>query len=166
MTALRDFDEQEAADSALSRVQQSAWESVVQGGWKLFAMVNQGLDDAGFASTDLRVMQVLGRAPRMRISDIAAATHMQMSTVSRQIGRFVDQGLVERVDDVAGDDARHRWVRPTACGYDYLRRLVEKRDEIVHQRVVTVLGEADFLALGRMFQQVSDSAGPCPDSVE
>ena len=91
--------------------------------------------------------------------DIAAATHIQMSTVSRQISRLLDQGLVERVDDVQGDDARHRWVRPTAAGSAYLRELVELRDSLVRENVVDVLGEEDFLELGRLFKKLAQNTG-------
>ena len=64
------------------------------------ARVNQGLVDAGSPYAGSSCWRRSGRVSRMRISDIAAATHIQMSTVSRQISRLLDQGLVERVDDV------------------------------------------------------------------
>ncbi len=158
MTAPPPFDQDQSGAALLNMNERSAWESVVYGGWQLMARVNQGLVDAGFSSTpDLRVLEALGRVSRMRISDIAAATHIQMSTVSRQISRLLDQGLVERVDDVQGDDARHRWVRPTAAGSAYLRELVEMRDSLVRENVVDVLGEEDFLELGRLFKKLAQN---------
>ncbi|GAB09807.1 MarR family transcriptional regulator [Gordonia araii NBRC 100433] len=167
MTALRDFDdEQQAADerAALTPAQRCAWESVVHGGWKLLATVNQRLADAGFSSTpDLRVLEALGREPRMRISDIAAATHIQMSTVSRQVSRLIDAGLVERVEEVKGDDARHRWVRPSAAGLEHLRELIACRDALVVEHVVNVLGEDDFLELGRLFGKLTVEGETCPE---
>jgi len=161
-----DGEVQRAADTGrLTDAEHRAWRSVVQGGWRLFAQINQGLADAGFSSTpDLRVMEVLGRAERMRISDIAAATHIQMSTISRQIARLVDQGLVERVDEVKGDDARHRWVRPTKAGREYLQGLVEARDDQVHKHVVEVLGDEDFQTLGRLFGKLADKGEECSDA--
>ncbi len=101
----------------------------------------------------------------MRISDIASSTHIQMSTVSRQIGRLVDQGLVERIDEVDGDDARHRWVRATATGRERLRRLVACRDAAVYEHVVSVLGEEDFLVLGSLFQRLTGEGGTWPEGL-
>ncbi|MFT3898713.1 MAG: MarR family winged helix-turn-helix transcriptional regulator [Gordonia sp. (in: high G+C Gram-positive bacteria)] len=143
-------------EGQLTPEERRVWESVTSGGWKLLEQVNQGLSDAGFSSSpDLRVLETLGREPRMRISDVAAATHIQMSTISRQISRLIDQGLVERVDDVEGDDARHRWVRPTAAGREHLRELVACRDAMVRQHVIDVLGEDDFRALGEIYGKLA-----------
>lgn len=168
MTRVQDFYDEQSDDApgagvafgALTPEQRRSWRAVLDGGWKVLAMINQGLSDAGFsAPSDLRVLEVLGRERRLRISDIASATHIQMSTVSRQIGRLVEQGWVERVDEVRGDDARHRWVRLTAAGREHLTQIVECRDAQVREHVVAVLGEDDFCTFGTLFQRLADEAG-------
>ncbi|MFT4200443.1 MarR family winged helix-turn-helix transcriptional regulator [Gordonia sp. (in: high G+C Gram-positive bacteria)] len=153
MTTASDYDNGTAQDGrTLTPQQRRAWEAVVNGGWKLLAQVNQGLSDGGFSSSpDLRVLETLGREERMRISDVARATHIQMSTMSRQITRLIDEGWVERVEDLKRDDARHRWVRPTEAGRAYLAKLVAYRDEMVRRHVVDVLGEEDFQTLGEIY---------------
>lgn len=159
MTAVREHDHGDGPDAEgtpLTGEQRTTWDAVVDGGWKLFATVNHYLADAGFTSTpDLRVMEALGRESQMRISDIAAATHIQMSTVSRQISRLIEQGMVERVTEIDEDDARHRWVRPTAEGSDYLDGLVRCRDAALREHVLSVLDEEEFRRLGEIFRKLA-----------
>ncbi len=158
MTAAADYDEDDEAlgGVGLTGAQRRAWESVVDGGWRILTLVNQTTADLGYPSTpDLRVLDALGREPRMRISDIAAATHIQMSTVSRQISRLIEQEMVERVAEVDSDDARHRWVRPTEAGREYLDGLLRCRDQAVRKHVLDVLGEDGFLELGVLFAKLT-----------
>jgi hypothetical protein len=107
MTRVQDFYDEQSDDApgagvafgALTPEQRRSWRAVLDGGWKVLAMINQGLSDAGFsAPSDLRVLEVLGRERRLRISDIASATHIQMSTVSRQMRATVGFGSPRRAE--------------------------------------------------------------------
>lgn len=141
------------SSSVLSAGQRESWESIVAGGWHLFAAINQGLSDAGLAQTaDWRVLEELARHERLRISDLAANTQISLSTVSRQITRLVEAGRVERLDLEC--DARQRWVRVTADGTCYLSRVARVRDEMVHKHLIDSLTEEEYAALGDAFAKV------------
>jgi DNA-binding MarR family transcriptional regulator len=60
-----------------------------------------------------------------RLSDIAAALGLDISTTSRHVKRLADAGYVEVTTDP--EDARARRYRPTEVGHDALRRVRETR---------------------------------------
>lgn len=60
-----------------------------------------------------------------RLSDLAAALGLDVSTTSRHVKRLVEAGYVEVGTDP--DDARARRYTPTAAGRDALRRVREAR---------------------------------------
>ncbi len=60
-----------------------------------------------------------------RLSDIAAALGLEVSTASRHVKRLVDEGYVQATPDP--DDARARRYTPTKAGSDALRRVRETR---------------------------------------
>jgi DNA-binding MarR family transcriptional regulator len=71
--------------------------------------------------TLLRVTELDGG----RLSDIAAALGVEISTASRHVKRLVDEGYVEATTDP--EDARARRYLPTRTGRDALRRVRETR---------------------------------------
>lgn len=71
--------------------------------------------------TLVRVAQLDGG----RLSDIAAALGLEVSTASRHVKRLVDEGYVTAAADP--DDARARRYTPTARGRDALERVRESR---------------------------------------
>lgn len=101
------------ADGALSQRQRELWQQFVGGGWMLYRAVFREIDQT---SADWRLLEVLSYAPQMRISDLSEATQIGLSTVSRQVSRFMDRGYVERVAAVE-EDARQKWVRVTDKGW-------------------------------------------------
>jgi DNA-binding MarR family transcriptional regulator len=60
-----------------------------------------------------------------RLSDLAAALGIDVSTASRHVKRLVDAGYVEVTTDP--DDARARRYRPSAAGTDALCRVRDAR---------------------------------------
>jgi DNA-binding MarR family transcriptional regulator len=72
-----------------------------------------------------------------RLSDIAAALGLEISTASRHVKRLVDEGYVEATTDP--DDARARRYNPTQAGCDVLRRVREIRQA----HLARLLGEWD-----------------------
>ncbi|GAB20215.1 putative MarR family transcriptional regulator [Gordonia effusa NBRC 100432] len=128
--------------------ERQSWDDFVSGGWHLFAAINQGLADAGLPQTpDWRVLEALSRHDQMRISDLASATQISLSTVSRQITRLVETGRVERVVGEACD-ARQRWVRVSDEGKRFLVEASELRDKLVRKFVVDVVTPEEFAILG------------------
>ncbi len=71
--------------------------------------------------TLVRVAQLEGG----RLSDIAAALGLEISTTSRHVKRLVDEGYVTATPDP--DDARARRYTPTERGRDALERVRESR---------------------------------------
>ena len=67
------------------------------------------------------VLAIVDGLGEVRLSDLAAEMMLDLSTVSRQVRRLEDAGLLER--SVDPDDRRVSVVRPTASGRDAANRL-------------------------------------------
>jgi DNA-binding MarR family transcriptional regulator len=89
----------------------------------LAAEVHPGLDAASYAL--LLHLADIGRA---RAADLVERTGLDKSTVSRQVGRLIELGLVERAVDPS--DGRARIVRLTTTGR---RRLEQAREQRRHR---------------------------------
>ena len=83
-----------------------------------------GVDLERAAST---LLARVGEHEPARLSDIAAATGVDVSTASRTAARLVEQGYIERSTDPV--DARASLLRLTPDGKDALNRLTEARHE-------------------------------------
>jgi DNA-binding MarR family transcriptional regulator len=83
-----------------------------------------GIDLERAATVLLVRIDELGPA---RLSDIALAAGVEISTASRPVARLVEQGYVERSTDPA--DGRASLLRTTSSGRDVLRRWRAARHE-------------------------------------
>lgn len=89
-----------------------------------------------------------------RVSDLAAAFHGEVSTISRQVSTFVELGLVEREADPR--DGRAHVLAPTAEGLALLARIRGRRDDFI-DGLLSSWSEADRADFARMLERLADS---------
>ncbi|MDL9937677.1 MarR family winged helix-turn-helix transcriptional regulator [Gordonia sp. ABSL1-1] len=140
---------------ALTPTEGETWSAFVDGGWALFALVTDQLSAQGLSVADMRVLEALAGAPQRGISELAGAVHMRVSTVSRQIGRLIEDGDVEKLK--SDGDGRHRLVRLTDKGRATLNEHVRVRDAVIRRYVVDVLSPEEYACLGRAFRSIGDA---------
>jgi DNA-binding MarR family transcriptional regulator len=86
--------------------------------------------ESGLSGAQLFVLQSLAEAPASSMSELAARTATDQSSVSVVVSRLVERGLVSRHE--ARDDARRFEIRLTAAG----RTLRHKTPQLVQARIV------------------------------
>ncbi|MGB3709444.1 MAG: MarR family transcriptional regulator [Gordonia sp. (in: high G+C Gram-positive bacteria)] len=143
----------------MSAEQRELWQQLVQGGWLTYRSLCREVDQAStLSSADWRVLEVLTAAPQLRISDLSDRTQISLSTVSRQVTRFLERGLVARVDssevDVRQKDARQRWVKITDEGLAVLNPVLAARDRAVRTLVIDRLSEEKYRQLCTIFGEL------------
>lgn len=151
-------------DSAvrLTDEQAGCWQTFVSGGWALYRDFFSQLDQpAPLATADWRMLEVLQRVGRMRISDLAAATHIAISTVSRQVSRLIESGHVVRVDADGDSDARQKWVQLTDEGERTLVPILERRDRLVRELVIDRLDDGEFATLCALMGKLGNDPSAC-----
>ncbi|WP_084108966.1 MarR family winged helix-turn-helix transcriptional regulator [Knoellia aerolata] len=100
----------------------------------------------------------LREEPR-RVSDIAAAIHLDVSTVSRQVSHLVAQGLVERLPDPS--DGRAHVLTLTEPGRDLLVAIRERRNAWLAE-VTADWDDADLADFDRLLQRFADDVAAHP----
>lgn len=129
--------------------------NLVNGGWALFARVNDEFAKRGLSVSDLRVLEAVWTNRQLGVSEVADAVHMRVSTVSRMIGRLSDDGHIDRFESKA--DGRHRLVRLTDQGRRALADHVSVRDQVIRRFVVDALTPEEFTALGVAFRKIGEA---------
>ena len=119
-----------------------------RGNASLKARARIDLDRA--ASTLLYRIEELGPA---RLSDVAAAAGVEISTASRPVARLVDQGYVERRDDP--DDGRAALLTCTAEGLAVVERLRVARREWVRD-VLAAFDAGEQARFADLFERFVD----------
>ena len=127
------MDEHEQADhrEALQAVERSL--SVLVGRARSFSLqvakeVHPGLDTASYA-----LLVHLYETGPVRAAEIVERTGLDKSTVSRQIARLEELGLLERAVDSA--DGRARIVQLTEIGHDRLAAVRNDRRKLLRDRL-------------------------------
>lgn len=127
------MDEHEQADhrEALQAVERSL--SVLFGRARSFSLqvakeVHPGLDTASYA-----LLVHLYETGPVRAAEIVERTGLDKSTVSRQIARLEELGLLERAVDSA--DGRARIVQLTEIGHDRLAAVRNDRRKLLRDRL-------------------------------
>ena len=129
--------------------------NLVDGGWALFARVNDEFAKRGLSVSDLRILEAVCTNRQLSVSEVADAVHMRISTVSRMIGRLSDDGNIHRFESKA--DGRHRLVRLTDHGRRTLALHVNARDQVIRQFVVDAMTPEEFTALGVAFRKIREA---------
>ena len=141
----------------LDERERELWQQFVSGGWVLYRAIFKQIDSSSqLASADWRLLEVLAAVEQMRISDLADATQIGLSTVSRQVARFLDKGYVERVEKCDDADGRQKWVAITGLGKTVVRPILEERDRAVRRLVIDSLTAEEFEAFCRTFGKIGE----------
>ncbi|MGK2318049.1 MarR family winged helix-turn-helix transcriptional regulator [Gordonia rhizosphera] len=144
----------EDSGRTLSDSEREVWRSFVNGGWALLAAVNAQLSTRGVTQADFRVLEVLADSRERSISELSDTVHIRVSTMSRQVGRLVDDGSLERVENHA--DGRQRFVRITDHGLEVFAGYARIRDDLICRLVIDPLTPEEFRTLGEAFRKISD----------
>ena len=111
----------------------------------------------GASGTPLAVLKTLAqRDGHDRPGDLAAATGVAPSVVSRVIARLEEEGLVNRRPDES--DARACRIGLTADGYAHLRR-VQRQTAALFAPTLAELEPADVERLPRLLTQLEQALG-------
>ncbi|GAC00944.1 putative MarR family transcriptional regulator [Gordonia namibiensis NBRC 108229] len=140
---------------SLTSAEAESWLNLVDGGWALFACVNDEFVKRGMALSDLRILEAISQSPKLGVSEVADTVHMRVSTVSRMIARLNDVGDVERLESKA--DGRHRLVRLTEQGHRTLASHVSLRDRVIRRFVVDAMSPDEFACLGTAFRKIREA---------
>jgi DNA-binding MarR family transcriptional regulator len=87
--------------------------------------------DAGVDLSALRVLAWIGRSGPSRASDLAEATALDLSTVSRRVAELEEAGLVTRTPDP--DDRRASLLDVTSSGSAAIDRLRASRRSLIEE---------------------------------
>jgi MarR family transcriptional regulator, lower aerobic nicotinate degradation pathway regulator len=111
---------------------------------------------SGISGAQLFVLQTLGEAGPLSISDLALRTHTDPSSVSVVVSRLALRGLVVRAESKV--DARRAEIRLTAAGRSRLRRSPESMQA---QLIVALRGlrPASRRQLGRSLGELVGAMG-------
>ena len=140
---------------SLTSAEAESWLNLVDGGWALFARINDEFVKRGLSLSDLRILEAISQSPKLGVSEVAETVHMRVSTVSRMIARLSDVGDVERLENKA--DGRHRLVRLTDQGHDTLATHVSLRDRVIRKFVVDAMSPDEFADLGTAFRKIKEA---------
>ncbi|MDS1115310.1 MarR family winged helix-turn-helix transcriptional regulator [Gordonia westfalica] len=144
----------------LTSAEAESWLNLVDGGWALFARINDEFVKRGLSLSDLRILEAISQSPKLGVSEVADTVHMRVSTVSRIIARLSEVGDVERLESKA--DGRHRLVHLTDQGRKTLIAHVTLRDRVIRKFVVDAMSPDEFATLGTAFRKIR-AAVDAPD---
>lgn len=109
----------------------------------------------GLSSRQWRLLVILNRLGPSTSGQVAAATHLDHSQVSRASYELAEKGLIAMAMDPA--DRRRQLLSATAAGIALLRQGIV--GSIARQdRLRSTLSDADYEAFGRVLAVLSDEA--------
>ncbi|MCY7399924.1 MAG: MarR family transcriptional regulator [Nocardioides sp.] len=137
--------------------QQRAWRALMMG----MTLLNERLDDdlrrdCGMSLTEYEVLVRLSERPQraMRMAHLADAMAHSRSRVTHTVARMETAGYIVR--GTTPEDGRGVVATMTDKGHDLLVSAAPGHVESVRRHMVDLVDAADFLALGRVFDKVSD----------
>ena len=137
--------------------QQRAWRALMMG----MTLLNERLDDdlrrdCGMSLTEYEVLVRLSERPQraMRMAHLADAMAHSRSRVTHTVARMETAGYIVR--GTTPEDGRGVVATMTDKGHDLLVSAAPGHVESVRRNMVDLVDAADFLALGRVFDKVSD----------
>lgn len=114
---------------------------------QLAAQVHPGLDSASYAL----LVHLFDTGP-VRAAEIVERTGLDKSTVSRQIARLEELGLLERAVDSA--DGRARIIQLTETGHDRLETIRLDRRKLLRERLAD-WSTADIHVFATMLERLN-----------
>jgi DNA-binding MarR family transcriptional regulator len=142
--------------------QQSAWRSFVVGVTLLLDRLDADLQhDFDLSLTEYEILVRLSERPQrqMRMAQLADALAHSRSRVTHTVTRMQKAGLVDRTS--SPEDGRGIVCRLTDQGYDLLVSAAHVHVTGVRDYLVDLVDPADFAALGRVMDAVSDRLIAC-----
>lgn len=111
--------------------------------------------ELGLSSRQWRVLVMLNRLGRATSGEVARATHLDHSQVSRASHELVDKGLLEMSDDP--EDRRRQVLSVTDAGETVLRRGIVG-SKARQARLRSRLSDEDYATFGRILSALTDEA--------
>jgi DNA-binding MarR family transcriptional regulator len=142
--------------------QQSSWRSFVVGVTLLLDRLDADLQhDFDLSLTEYEILVRLSERPQrqMRMAQLADALAHSRSRVTHTVTRMQKAGLVDRTS--SPEDGRGIVCRLTDRGYDVLVSAAHVHVTGVRDYLVDLVDPADFAALGRVMDAVSDRLIAC-----
>ena len=137
--------------------QQRAWRALVMGTTLLFDRLDDDLrraHDISLVEYEILV-RLSERDGQMRMAALADALAHSRSRVTHTVTRMEKVGLVQRSS--SPEDGRGILATLTDKGHDLLVRAAPTHVAGVRAYLVDLAGDADFSAVGRVFDAVSDN---------
>lgn len=138
-----------------------AWRAV----WAMMTWLPARLDaqlraDAGLSLADYRALSQISETPdrTMRLSELAAATNMTLSHLSRVIARLEKAGWVTRSPDPR--DGRYTLGRLTDSGWEKVVATAPGHVEAVRHHFLDNLSAEQVQVLGEAAALVADAVAP------
>jgi DNA-binding MarR family transcriptional regulator len=116
----------------------------------------QAQSDLGISGAQLFVLTEIGRTPALSLSDLAARTRTDQSSVSVVVTRLVDAGLITRDRDAR--DARRLVLHLTRAG----RVLLRKAPSAAQERLLTTfdrMPDEERRRFADTFEEIIDCVG-------
>jgi DNA-binding MarR family transcriptional regulator len=144
----------------LDEEQQRSWRAFVVGSTLLFSRLDDELKKFGLGTVEYEILVRLSECEgrQMRMAQLADAMCHSRSRTTHTIKRMEDRGLVVREDAV--DDRRGVIARLTGAGHDLLVEAAPTHVAGVRAHLVELCDQADFAALGRVMNSVTDRLSP------
>jgi DNA-binding MarR family transcriptional regulator len=146
----------------LDAAQQSSWRSFVVGVTLLLDRLDADLQhDFDLSLTEYEILVRLSERPerQMRMAQLADALAHSRSRVTHTVTRMQKAGLVDRT--TSPEDGRGIVCRLTDAGYALLVKAADVHVTGVRDYLVDLVDPADFAALGRVMDAVSDRLIAC-----
>ena len=134
--------------------QQQIWRAYVLGSARLNQWLDAQLRPHDLDLAEYEILVQLEEAPdrRLRMSDLATSVQQSRSRLTHTVTRMEQRGLVAR--STCPDDRRGVWAELTDDGYQLLRIAAPDHVDSVRDGLVGLASDADFEALGRVFDAV------------
>jgi len=137
--------------------QQHNWRAFLVGSTLLMDTLDRELRQAhGLSMAEYEILVRLSEAPErtLRMAQIAESMQHSRSRVTHTVSRMEKAGLIQRC--AAEDDKRGVDARMTAEGWELLKAAAHTHVTGVRAHFVDVAERADFEAMGRLMNAVSD----------
>ena len=112
----------------------------------------QKINPFGLRGSMLSLMFIVGKRPGVSQKEVAYRLVLDQSTVSRDIKKLTDRGLIQRE---RGTDLRQTELSLTKAGYQLLEE-VSPVWELLHQKVEAILGQFNIQQIDAIAQTIHE----------
>jgi DNA-binding MarR family transcriptional regulator len=147
-------------EDPFTAAEHAAWSGLLGTFGHLSALIDADLRERfGISHVEFEVLLrlALSRGGRMRIQDLAEASILTRSGMSRAIGRLERAGLVGRIQ--AAEDRRGAYAELTDSGRDLFARAAAGHVAFVRARFLSLFSEEELEQMATFWQRVAQSGG-------